>query len=621
MSISVSSIGSMNPASHKHSADSSGRVAARGASIPPAVTVAVLLLLLIVGYSWSLHTGLYLDDHSHFERLRYTDWSFHSAVEASKLGIVGEVLDLWGRTEASLRFFRPIAFWIMKAEYTVAGWNPTVMHGFMLMWHFVAALLVYALAMRFFDHRVWATIAAAIFLIHPGNIPTVYWIACQTELLGTTFVLIALLAHAKYSGWSYGLLAPEKARRSSAAGNWGYALTAMLFYALALGCRENTVLFPVIAWFGDRFCFSARRRWIRWDYFGLAAVVIGYMVLRWYMLGGFPVPRKPYLVPVTDPEFPAFVLDKLSLYLIGLFSFIPVVPIGGRAYLSARPEYLYGGLIGILIVIAITWLAYRRLRPLLWAVIWIACTLAAVLPVFASAHHLYLPSVGASLMLAALLALLAGYRRTADRPAGALRRWTVGAMIAALGCGLGVVSWSIGFVFVRGTIVEDVVTDEVQSGRPLHEGDHLFFINMPVTAYYAVPALRETLGMDELYGHALTFSPDLLVTRTPSRIERVDEDTLRVHAPDGSPYFAGVTGNTLLQVMQLEEAVREGEPIDAGLFTVTPERMDDQGIHVLRYDFVRSLNSPDFHFFLGSPAALAYPLKDLGAPRTATDRH
>jgi len=53
-----------------------------------------VLVFVLIGHAWSIDTGLYLDDHAHFQHLQRGDWSLRSVVEASRLGIIGQVIDL-----------------------------------------------------------------------------------------------------------------------------------------------------------------------------------------------------------------------------------------------------------------------------------------------------------------------------------------------------------------------------------------------------------------------------------------------------------------------------------------------------------------------------------------------
>ena len=170
-------------------------------------------------------------------------------------------------------------------------------------------------------------------------------------------------------------------------------------------------------------------------------------------------------------------------------------------------------------------------------------------------------------------------------------------------------TWCSGFAYVRGTMAEDIFIEEVTKyGRPIAEGDHLFFINLPPVCYYVVPALRGKLGIDELHGHALTCAPQLVRMMSPGEVDVLDEYTLRVRSAPDERYFEGITGQTLLQMMGFGGMPVQGEAIDAGLFTVVPTVVDDRGVRELKFVFTEYLNSPHYHFYLGSTRFLAYPL-------------
>ncbi|MHC4797641.1 MAG: hypothetical protein ACYTF1_13440, partial [Planctomycetota bacterium] len=581
----------------------------------------VVAFFVLAGHIWSIDSGLWLDDHAHYEHLHNLDWSFASAVEASRLGIVGDVLDLWGRHEAGLRFFRPIAFWIMKIEYTIGRWNPMVMDLFSLGWHFLCSMLVVAAALRCFGRRSWAMAAGAMMAILPTHTATVYWIACQTELVTTAFLLIGILAYARHAGWSkatfvrgndsgwYGRAdgwhGQAKLDRGINANNPHshqptitlYSIIAIICYALAIGCRENAVLFPVVCWMGDRLFGSTRRKKIRAEHWAMLGVLVVYMVLRYIMLGGFPLPQKPYLMPITDPQFPMFVVEKTVMYTLGLFGCVPVIPIGGRVFFASRPGVFYGGFALVIVVLLIIWSVYRFRKSLLWPVVWIACFLAPVMPVFASGHHLYLPCLGMVLLITAGLAAIGGILRPADYCLPPWRRWIRNSLLTVLALAAITATWCSGFAYVRGTLAEDILIEEItRESRPIAEGDHLFFINLPPVCYYVVPALRAELGIDELHGHALTCAPDLVRMTTPGQVDVLDKHTLRVRSAPDQHYFEGITGRTLLQMMGFEGMPVQGQAIDAGLFSVTPTAVDQQGVGQLVFKFKAPLNSPNYHF-------------------------
>src|SRR4029078_3666087 len=110
--------------------------------------------------------------------------------------------------------------------------------------------------------------------------------------------------------------------------------------------------------------------------------------------------------------------------------------------------------------------------------------------------------------------------------------------------------------------MEDLVIDDVvHRGGPLRDNDYLYFINMPMLSYYAVPAIQNMTGYHALHGQILTFSPWLLRMDTPGQVEFVDLHTFRVWAPEGARYFEGIAGLVMLQTMGLTKMPAAGEAI------------------------------------------------------------
>lgn len=342
----------------------------------------------------------------------------------------------------------------------------------------------------------------------------------------------------------------------------------------------------------------------------MAAVLAAYLVLRHRALGGFPLPPPPYMEPIAaDWSFVRFILYKVVMYTLGLFCFVPVVPIGSRFFFADRPVLFYSTFAAVAVVLMVIWAAYRFRWALLWPLVWIGCFLAPLLPVFASPHHLYLPGVGMPLLATAGLAALFGRRYAPGQRGARLRMYVCTACLTVLVGALGGLTWSTGFAYIRGTLAEDLVArDVVQRDRPRAEGEHLFFINLPVLAYYVVPAIEQELGFRDLRGHVLTFAPDLIRMLSPSGVEVLDAHRLRIRCPEGNPYLSGITGSMLLGVMRMEDKIAQGRPIEAAEFTVTPTEVTPDGIHALEYTFRQRLDSPEYHFYFGSPHFMAYPL-------------
>ncbi len=171
------------------------------------LTRPVVRFLLVLGLVAAIHGvsvtgGLWLDDHVHWQQCAPRRGGWQGMVQASRLDLLGQDRVLfWGGHEWSLRFFRPLAFTLMKLEYTLVGWQAGPMHVFSLLWNVAAAMLVGAFVGRVVKSAAAGTLAALLFAVFPNNAATIYWIACQTELMVTVFCLTSVLAYGRWSGW------------------------------------------------------------------------------------------------------------------------------------------------------------------------------------------------------------------------------------------------------------------------------------------------------------------------------------------------------------------------------------------------------------------------------------
>ena len=237
--------------------------------------VLLLAALILVLHSNSLDHGLFMDDYAHFQQLRECDWSLGGLVDACRLELVGGVVNLWFIPECTLRFFRPVSFGLMKLTYTLGGWDPFVMHVASLLWHLVACTLLMLLLRRLGASTWLAWCVAGLFAVHPGQVATIQWIACQTELMGTTFLLGATLCYLRFRGWSE-LTNTLPARRA----RFGWAAACALLFAIALGCRENAIAFPLVMLPVEFLLWRRRTREMISVYAVLGVLAIAYLAVR-----------------------------------------------------------------------------------------------------------------------------------------------------------------------------------------------------------------------------------------------------------------------------------------------------------------------------------------------------
>jgi hypothetical protein len=578
-----------------------GRRRGRLASAGAVVLLGVLIALL---QGPSVGSGLFMDDYAHFRQLRECDWSLAGLTAACRLELVGGVVQLWWLPETTLRFFRPVAFGLMKLTYTLAGWSPVPMHVASLLWHLATCVLLMVLLRRLGASRWLAWAVAALFAIHPAHVATVQWIACQTELMVTAFLLAATLCFGRFRGWP-GFA--DSGLPRSAASIFGWAAASAVFFLLALGCRENAAVFPLVLVVAEPLV-RGRRRPAFALYAVLGALLVVYLGVRAAMLGGAALPPRPYVMPAGDPDFGRFLFDKLLYYLLGEYLLVPCVPIGGLPFCQARPLTFYGLAALVLLALVIICLRWGRGLARVIGPAWLLGFMLPVLPVFASPHHLYLPGVGwAVTIMLALRGLGAGSAPVVSR-AARLRRPALWACILVLGALFGVMTFYFGMAFETGQEVEDCLAAELAATPSgLQDGDVLYVANLPVLGHYARLAVEERTGRRNLRLLPLTWSPRLLGPATPTELTWVNDRTIDVRVA-GDRYFGGVLG------LLIREATTQGIPAEVDRmddlgFRVRVLERDDAGIAALRFEFQRRPSPPGVHLFWGSRTRWAYEVR------------
>jgi len=321
--------------------------------------------------------------------------------------------------------YRPLTIQIFSLEWALGGGRPMLFHAVSILLSALTTFLVWRLARRVMivsagESQIAGSLApwlpAVLFAVHPVHVETVANVVGQSELLAALFTLLAV---ERYLAWrTEGSFGPG--RRAALAG-----LTI-----LAILSKETGYITPLLMVVAELTLFRSPRGGTV-PVFGLqGGAVIASLLVRLGVLGSLA------------GETPAAALSGLrfSERAIGMLAVVPEwarllfwpAHLQGEYGPPALP--LVGGPAGarvlglvILIVAAVilVWL-WRRWKPAAFAVLWVAVTIFPVSNLLAptgivlAERTLFLPSVGAVLLIGGIGTLIAALPRPLSLAAAAL---------------------------------------------------------------------------------------------------------------------------------------------------------------------------------------------------------
>lgn len=168
-----------------------------------------------------------------------------------------------------------------------ASENPAPYHQTNLILHILNTLLLFSLLSTHTGSRWRSAFVAALFAVHPMHVQSVAWIAERKDVLSTFFMLVTLLAYARY------------AKRPSA----GMYLLVLLAFTLGLMSKSMLVTVPVILLLMD--LWPLKRE-------GVA--------LRWLLFEKMPLVAMAVTVGIVTiiQQHHTGALSKLEVYSLGI---------------------------------------------------------------------------------------------------------------------------------------------------------------------------------------------------------------------------------------------------------------------------------------------------------------
>ena len=309
---------------------------------------------------------------------------------------------------AAANYYRPFNFLWFRVNDAVFGLRPMGWHATAVLLHMLVTVLAYLIARRLTRRPLVAALTALTFAIHPMKHEVVAWISGTTESLWSVFFFGSFLAYLK----------SRDGRRVL----W-MAISALLL-ACSLLSKETAIVLPAVV-FAHAWIYgsatdedAAEPLWNRLrKAAGLAMlyapVTAAYLVVRVRVLHGFSHPQVSVPLPTVLLAAPSVAFFYVRHWLL------PVQT--AEAYgLSTWPAlnlwHVGAQVLGLALLCAVLWFFRKKLggREVIFGAIWMMAPLLpvldiAVLPQGDVVHdrYFYLPSFGASLILALALEKLA----------------------------------------------------------------------------------------------------------------------------------------------------------------------------------------------------------------------
>lgn len=448
-----------------------------------------LLVLGVAALFWAcaLALGFFLDDLHNLERALAAPWSLRGLAEGFTV-FDPATIEVWCLERDPVRFLRPIFVLSLKLDHALWGFTAFGYHLTSLLLHGLNAVMVRRLLLRLRLPPGRALLAACLFAAFPHHTVAVLWISGRTEVLMATFVLGALLLHARSLDGEQVL--------ASRLGTLACAGAAFL-------TKEGAVTLPVflvlVEWM-RRAPESPRGAWVRGAAARLWPVVLltaAYLILRLGVMGMGAPPPWPYYHAPTRPDFAVFAGLKLLYYYFAWLLSAPIMPVAPVALLYQTPWAL-----ALVAAATVTgWVLVLRVqrgdpRRFAWLA-WTAAGLIPTLPLMASNHYTYLSNVGVTVLATGVLLWI-------PRP----RLRTILFIATFL---LFAAHALQGFLTYRDLEAGNRrIADEVLAAAPeLQDGDRdLYLVNLPFIAAHTGQRLRLLHGATGLRTHLVTISSD-----------------------------------------------------------------------------------------------------------------
>ena len=428
--------------------------------LPPQWLFGLGLLLLIL----PIFAGLHMDDYTNIYNAKQADWSLYSlgtsffhGAGASQDGYLPK-----GYERPVAYYFRPLLVALFKVEYELFGLRDWLFHLTNVIFHLLNLLLLYLVGKQITGSERVSQWAVILMMFHTPSFAAVAWVSGRTEVCVATVLLLTVFFYGRFR--NSGLL--------------HHFFLAFFFCVIALGCKEQSVVFPLLLFAWDRLVHR-EKRFTPWP-LPFFIPVVAIVFYRTTLPGVSELPPASFYFHPPGTE--GFVIHAFGRFCESILALVQLL---------SHTIIPYGMMVSLPTIMALV-AASGAIVWALWSVVgdakaapflayWIALFTAPTCMCTQLPLYLYIPTLGAVLLFAHLIG------PPPRGPASILLRlrhymlilWIVVGTVMAIGTS----TWLHKKHSQQGQLVKRVVQDSNSVKGPLRV--HIFGSSVPMSAIRA----------------------------------------------------------------------------------------------------------------------------------------
>jgi tetratricopeptide (TPR) repeat protein len=320
----------------------------------------VVAAAAVLSHAYALAAGFVWLDHAHLE-------------DGLALARGGDFFGLFTQGFAGTGYYRPLMSLSLSVDALLGG-SPLLYHATTLLWHAAAALMTAITGEKLGLSPRAANAAALLFAVHPVTGLVANAIAFRSEAMLAVLLLGLLAAHLSRAAWACGAL----------------------LFAAALSKETGLIVGPLFVISLEIFRPAQRDKYARnWAVLGCEAAGLACALLL-----------RQSSAPSWRASFPAMSTDeaigsRLAAVTKSVLAVLFPVDVGVCDAFAITSSRAPTALLGLAVLLALGYLAYRRRGPAILLVLAVLPSLQLV-PVMRwwSPHYLYLPLAFAAMLAA-----------------------------------------------------------------------------------------------------------------------------------------------------------------------------------------------------------------------------